>query len=413
MTPELEKQYKDRIIARLRQADTEASRSFAGEGNYQSQLPANLESMSLAELMKLSGSMASSVGGGADSAGWSNADGLFTLDPNDEAAQAFRSQFGTGQFGNVELNNKALGNNLRFSYDKPSWFDEGAQDKTRIMQLPDGRWVWEENNLSGDYVKNKQAESADSGFFHGDPMDVLKVAALFAGAQGLAGLAGGAGAADAGALGLDALEGYTATTPGWQEAIAGALEPAGAIPEATIPDLMDPLNPTSIPDIQTPSLDVPVDTPSGWEGLGPGDGMSPPEDPFTNWLDNYLSDSGSTTQLPFGEDAYTSLGIDPNAVSAAGTFEGMSSPTWYESLFDTAKGLGSSFVNKLPALAGALKGAIPQGGAGGRSPGLGGVGGGGGGFGGGGSGRGLAADAFEAERLKQIKSLAEYLGSLK
>lgn len=238
----------------------------------------------------------------------------------------------------------------------------------------------------------------------------------------------GAGALGAGggaeALGLDALETFTATNPGWQEAIGTALETTtGAIPEVDIPDLLDPLQPTEIPDIQTPSIDglTPPDgtvsTDGNWQMPNGYQGPDNVPDPtgggnqFDNWLENYLSDSGSTTELPYGAEEYTNLGIIDGAEAVAGTFEGMEAG----SLWDTLRNFGSSALNKLPAISNALKYALPNGGnpSGGR-PSLGGLGGGGGGLGGGGGGRaGIGGDAFEAEKLKKILTLSEYLGSLK
>lgn len=333
---------------------------------------------------------------------------------DDPLAQQFSSKFGVKSFAPAEMQNQQLtglihgkGDIKLYGKDPSEWM----QDPSRIMYLDDGSWVIEAGNLKGDVLANLQSQDSNTGL--GDNAGLIMASLVLGG--GLAGNALGAGALGGGegALGLDALETYTATTPGWQAEIAGALQPAGAIPEVTVPDLMDPLQPTQIPDIQTPS----IDPPNAWDNLGPGDGMSPPDagnNMFDDWLNNYLSDSGSTTQLPYGAEDYGNLGIIDGAPAVPGAFEGLEAPTWYESLFNTARNAGSTLLNKLPGLTGALKGALPQGGPGGSRAGLGGIGGGGGGFGGGGgSGRGLAADAFEAERLKQIKSLAEYLGGLK
>lgn len=337
------------------------------------------------------------------------------LADDDPLASQFSQKFGTKEFANAEMNNKKLtglihgkGDIKLYGKDPSEWM----QDPSRIMYLEDGSWVIEAGNLKGDVLANMQAEDDSSGLGDSDAWWRTGLGLVLGG--GMAYNALGAGtAAGEGTLGLDALETYTATNPGWQEAIGQALQPAGAIPEVQIPDLMDPLQPTQIPEIQTPS----IDPPNAWENLGPGDGMSPPDtgnNLFDNWLENYLSDSGSTTQLPYGAEEYGNLGIIDGAEAVAGTFEGLEAPTWYESLFNTVRNAGSTLLDKLPGITGALKGALPQGGPGGSRAGLGGIGGGGGGgFGGGGSGRGFAADAFEAERLKQIKSLAEYLGGLK
>ncbi len=249
MTPELEKLYKDRLMARLEQEDADAARGWAGEGNYTSKFNrAEAEKLSYADLVKQ---------WGGDDSGWST--GNSVVDESDPAMAAFRAKFGDGKFNNVELNNRALGNDLHFSYTKPSWFDDGAQDKGRIMQLDDGRWVWEGNNLSGDYVKDEQAKSADSGFFHGDAMDIVKVAAVFAAAYGAGALLEG-GLAEAAPLQLSG-PGSTMTgvTPGIEAATGLETAGAGAAAEGA----------------GTVSTDGMWDIPGG-DTIPPGEGATPP-----------------------------------------------------------------------------------------------------------------------------------------
>jgi hypothetical protein len=289
MSPELEKLYKDRLIARLEQEDADAAKSWAGEGNYTPAFNrAEAENLSYADLVK---------NWAGDDSGWGSPSGNSAVDESDPANAAFRNKFGAGEFDNVEIQNKALGNNLHFSYNKPTWFDEGSQDKSRIMQLDDGRWVWEANNLSGDYVKNKNAESDDSGFFHGDAMDVVKVAAIFAAAFGGAALLAGEGAATVGGgaelLGgtggvsesafmgeglLAGGEGTAATTAGLTETVAPELTgppstgpvPAEPVPYE-VPPNMQPVTPTTVPNLPPATTISPPAgwTPAAWNNLSP------------------------------------------------------------------------------------------------------------------------------------------------
>lgn len=254
MSPELEKLYKDRLIATLKQRDADAAKSWAGEGNYTPQFnEEEAKNLSYADLQKgWAGGDESWSGGGT---------GNSVVDESDPAMAQFRAKFGDGKFDNVELQNKSLGNDLHFSYNKPEWFEQGAQDKSRIMQLDDGRYVWEGNNLSGDYVKSEQAKSADSGFFHGDAMDIVKVVAIFAAAYGGAALLEG-GLVEAAPLQLSG-EGstFTGVTP-LTEAATG-LETAGA---------------TGAEVTGTVSTDGTWNMPSDG-ALPPGEGATPPPTP--------------------------------------------------------------------------------------------------------------------------------------
>lgn len=93
-----------------------------------------------------------------------------------------------------------------------------------------------------------------------------------------AAMGGGAGAAG-GELGLDALESFTATNPGWESAYQAAAQGSGGY--------------------------------APWEDLGAGDGMTPPE--------GWSPDGG----MPFEQSEIPSLdelGVNPN--TGGGTFEG-------------------------------------------------------------------------------------------
>lgn len=209
----------------------------------------------------------------------------------------------------------------------------------------------------------------------GDPdkerQDRMRMAALMAAFGGIAGVhAAGAGAgAGAGATnaGLDAFE-------------AGSFA-AGGAPEATAL-----ANSAGVASTAAPST-------------------------FDRFLESYISDSGSTATMPFGSEEIANLGIDTGAAGMArelGVYGNAfdASP----SIWDTLSNFGSGLVDKLPAIANAARlfgdpGMPTQARASGGGSGGGGfAGGSGGGF-----GRGDGS-AFDPMKLKQVLTLAEYLG---
>lgn len=217
MSPELEAKYKKRLADAIRQKEADAEKSWAGESSYVRATGLDkLEESSIEDLIRALG--------GSD--GWDSTGGIYTVLDEDPAAAEFRSKFGDGEFENVEIRNQKIGNNLRFSYEKPEWFEKGSQDNTRIMQLDDGRYVWEENNLSGNFVKDEQAVE---GFFSNDLAMWAKIGAVFAGAMGIDALLAGVPEAVAGE-GLVQLSGPGSTMTGVDLGVEAAtgLETAGA-----------------------------------------------------------------------------------------------------------------------------------------------------------------------------------------
>jgi len=156
------------------------------------------------------------------------------------------------------------------------------QDTNDLAMNPDydpGQHSYYDPNLgwvaSADYVNDSPWQKTHSR----NKAIAATVMAAMAGAGAYGAAAGGAGAGAETGLGLDALETFTATNPGWEAAYAAGEVGTGAG--------------------------------AGWEGLGAGDGMTPP--------DGWSFDGGMAFEqspIPSLDD----LGVNPN--TGGGTFEG-------------------------------------------------------------------------------------------
>lgn len=162
-----------------------------------------------------------------------NNPGNMTLGADDDLVKQFQSQFGTRYFDPVEMGDQAL-SGYEMGWGDPMMYDMGAddfmQDSSRVLRLPDGRYIMESGNRRGDAIAGAQSRDSNTGL--GDNAGPLMLAAVLT--AGLAGGALGVGAeaasgagAEAG-LGLDALETFTAANPGWEAAYQAA---ATAAPE--------------------------------------------------------------------------------------------------------------------------------------------------------------------------------------
>ena len=81
-----------------------------------------------------------------------NGFGNMILDSNDDLVKQFTDKFGTKTFDPSELNNQAL-SGYEVGYGDPKLYNMGAndfmQDPSRILRLPDGRYVMETGNQIG------------------------------------------------------------------------------------------------------------------------------------------------------------------------------------------------------------------------------------------------------------------------
>jgi hypothetical protein len=237
---------------------------------------------------------------------------------DDPLVQQFTAQFGGAPEGG-----------LQFSFDAPVLYGHGAdewmKDPTRIMKLPDGRYVWETGNVRGDVLAQYQSEDDSSGLGDSDAWWRAGLGTVLGGGMLNNYLSGGD------LLGLG----------------AGAEGGAGM----SLEDLV-------LEDFLTPAADVSLDAaPEIFSLTGPG-------------------------QAP--------------------------------GLWDTLTSYGGRFLDRLPALANAARYMIPS-----QQPQLGGgapPGGSGGhiasaarGLGGGGQG-GMGTSGVDMGKLKELLSLAAYLG---
>lgn len=119
---------------------------------------------------------------------------------DEDGVNAFNEKFGADRLqNNVEINNTQLTNDLVYGYGKPKLYgkdiEEWAVDPSRIVYLPDGRWVMEANNIRGDKLAGFQQEDDDSGLGDGTSWAWTAVALL--GTAALAGYSGALGPATA------------------------------------------------------------------------------------------------------------------------------------------------------------------------------------------------------------------------
>lgn len=120
-----------------------------------------------------------------------------SFSPDESTTAAFRQQFGNeGWQANASGRPQDMGRliygfgdpRMGVNNDDPSQF---AIDPSRIMKLPDGRWVMEASNVRGDWLAQDQATDDR----HGNQNMVRAAAALGIGAAGALGAAGEFGAA--------------------------------------------------------------------------------------------------------------------------------------------------------------------------------------------------------------------------
>lgn len=269
----------------------------------------------------------------------------------------------------AQANGRQTPTEVYYTSTKPT---EGIANPAAVWQDPDsGMWVVPQDAIDPEW-RNRLEAADNTGLFRGEPwQNILTGAGIVLGGAGLDSLlTGGLGnAGTVGAnVGLDAFE-------------AGSFLPGGA-PEAGMA-----LN---------------------YTGAG-----AAATSPFDSWLESYISDSGSTTQLPFGAEDIADLGIDTGAAATArelGVYGNAfdASP----SIWDTLSNFGSGLVDKLPAIANAAQ-LFREPGMPTRPTASGGGGGGGLMGGGGGGGLGGRGSEFDPMKMKQVLTLAEYLGGRK
>jgi hypothetical protein len=218
-------------------------------------------------------------GTGVDGGGWQSAD--------EDATQAFRAKFGDSLNNNVEVGNQAQDSHLIYGYGDPKLyghdFKDWAADPSRIVYLPDGRFVIEANNIKGDKLAEFQHADSESGVGDGKNWTILAAAVLGGGA--LLGASGALGAEAAGttgtAVGGDALAGTEiantyaaganpvafsgnaadlAATGGATVGGAPVIDVGADIPLNTTNFTGTPLEPT--PALQTPGTPVAPTTPA-------------------------------------------------------------------------------------------------------------------------------------------------------
>lgn len=160
----------------------------------------------------------------------------------DEAdAAAFRERFGAAAWKPTD-SGRPEDNRLIYSWSSPvegnthEWGD-AAIDPSRVMQLPDGRWVTEASNIKGDYLAAQQARNDHSDMWALAPLAIVALAyglppGLFEGAEVAAG--GNLANLSAGEI----LSGTTGIAEG--EAVGSALASASntsLIPSITAPEI--------------------------------------------------------------------------------------------------------------------------------------------------------------------------------
>lgn len=207
---------------------------------------------------------------GATSGNYSLTD---VFSPDASTTQAFRQRFGFETWqANASGRPQDMGR-LIYGYgplrmgpnnDDPSQF---AIDPSRIMQLPDGRWVMEASNIKGEWLANAQATDDR----HNNQNVARTVAALAGGAYAATAFAG----ADLGTAGFvdtigDATTGASAGSP-----LTGAVTPA-ATADALTPTINEAIS-NGVTQVPIPG-DIPLDT-STFAGTPLTPDFVPPETP--------------------------------------------------------------------------------------------------------------------------------------
>jgi hypothetical protein len=126
----------------------------------------------------------------------------FALDASDNDISAFKDKYGDSTWGNKSgLDGKGRFvtgyGDLPTAYDAN--FNEYAIDPSRVLHLPDGRWVIETDNIQGDWLAHERKQQ-DRAFNRGVWQSIIKIGAMAAGASALsaAGSAADAGYISAG-----------------------------------------------------------------------------------------------------------------------------------------------------------------------------------------------------------------------
>lgn len=158
-----------------------------------------------------------------------NNPGNMTLGADDDLVQQFQSQFGTRDFSPVEMGDRAL-SGYEMGWGDPMSYGMGAddfmQDSSRVMRLPDGRYIMESGNRRGEAIADGQQRDSNTGL--GDNAGPIMLAAvltagLAGGALGVGAEAGaGAGWAEGGGFGAGAISPEAAAGLGAGEAAGGA-----------------------------------------------------------------------------------------------------------------------------------------------------------------------------------------------
>jgi hypothetical protein len=157
------------------------------------------------------------------------------LRAGEDLQAAFREKYGNTPLNTgTQMNNTDLSSDLVWGYGDPKLFGQDAgmwaADPSRIMRMPDGRWVMEANNLKGDTLAKLQKFDDDSGMGDGTKRGWTAAAFLLGGAAA-AGAFSGAGVAAAGGSELAAAGGQgfgtAAGTASNLGGVVGATEAAG------------------------------------------------------------------------------------------------------------------------------------------------------------------------------------------
>jgi hypothetical protein len=197
------------------------------------------------------------------------------VSPDATTAAAFRAQFGNETWqANASGFPEAQGQ-LIYGYGPPTRGvnrdgpDQFAIDPSRIMYLPDGRWVMEASNVRGQWLAQDQATDSR----HSD-QNFARAAAALAGGTIAAGAFGGANLGSAGYVDTigDAATGANAGAP-----LTGAVTPA-ATADALTPTINQAIA-DGVPQVTIPG-DIPLDT-STFAGtpLAPTPEILPPGTP--------------------------------------------------------------------------------------------------------------------------------------
>lgn len=240
-----------------------------------------------------------------------------TFKPEDDVAAAFREKYGAETWQADQSGRPDHMGTLFYGYGDPRQGVVGdgpeqfAIDPSRIMYLPDGRWVMELSNVKGEWLAQDQATDDRTSNQFMTRIAVAVVAMAVAGAA-MAGAEGSAGAA-ADTLGTAPGQGFGTQGSGFSS-YAGAT-PAPAAPAGAgttginygdpLPQIQQPqfntMNPTpdfTAPPGGTPSPSTGTPSPSTGTPTGPpGDVVPPPSGSPTG------APTGTPTTPPAGNPA--------------------------------------------------------------------------------------------------------------